>query len=123
MRIVESHFRDFPGIVPSGIFRLRTRKVSTLKLLATANFRSRALETDLEMQNQCPQLEKLKSNNSSIQKNLVELRQELDNHRNKTKEATKAVLGKWSAQCEALRDNLKAAAAKNAAQEQSIEAL
>ena len=32
-------------------------------------------------------------------------------------------MGKWSAECEALRDNLKAAAARNAQQEQSIEVL
>ena len=36
----------------------------------------------------------------------------------------KRCIGKWSAECEALRDNLKAtAAAKNAEQEQSIEVL
>ena len=32
-------------------------------------------------------------------------------------------MGKWSARCEALRDNLNAAAARNAEQEQSIEVL
>ena len=35
----------------------------------------------------------------------------------------KRSLGKWSAECEALQDNLKAAAARNTEQEQSIEAL
>ena len=35
----------------------------------------------------------------------------------------KKVLGKLSAECEALRDNLKASAARNAEQEQSIEVL
>ena len=65
----------------------------------------------------------MKSTISSLRKDIVELRQELDNHCNKTKEATKDVLGKWIAECEALRNNLKAAAAKNADQEQSIEVL
>ena len=37
--------------------------------------------------------------------------------------ATKEVLGKWSAECEALRGNLKAAAARNAEQKQSNEVL
>ena len=95
----------------------RTRKVSTLEHLAPANIRSRALQTEVELQNQCLQLEKLKSTNSSLQKDLIELRQQLDNYCNKTKEATEVVLGKWSAKCEVLRDNLKAAAARNAEQD------
>ena len=45
---------------------------------------------------------------------------ELDNYCNKTKEAREKVLDKWSSECEALRDKLKAAAARNAEQEQSI---
>ena len=102
---------------------LRTRKVSTLERLAAANIRSRALQTEVEMQNQCLKLEKLKSTISSLQKNLVQLRREPDNHCNKTKEAAKVVFGKWSAGCAGLRDNLKAAAARNAEQEQSIEVL
>ena len=101
----------------------RTWKVSTLEHLAPANIRSRALQTELELQNQCFQLEKLKSSNSSLRKELVVFRQELDNYCNKTKEAKKEVLGKCSAVCEALRDNLKAAAARKAKQEQSIEVL
>ena len=40
-----------------------------------------------------------------------------------TKEATKEVLGKLSTEFEALRDNLEAAADRNAEQEQSIEVL
>ena len=97
----------------------RTRKVSTLEHLAPANILSGALQTEVKLQNECLQLEKLKSNNSSLQKDLVELRQEVDNYCNKTKEATKKVLGKRSAECEALRDNLEAAAARKAEQEQS----
>ena len=88
----------------------RTRKVSTLEHLAPANIWSRALQTKVELQNKCSQLEKWKSDDSSLQKDLVELRQELDNYY-KTKEATKEVLGKWSVESEALRDNLGAAAA------------
>ena len=65
----------------------------------------------------------MKSTNSSLQKDLVELRQELDNYCKQTKKTTKEVLGKWSADCEALPDNLKAIAARNAEQEQSIEVL
>ena len=47
---------------------LRTRKVSTLEHLAPANIWSRALQTERELQNQCLELEKLKSTNSSLQK-------------------------------------------------------
>ena len=61
----------------------------------------------------------MKSTNSSLQNALFAHRRELDNYCNKTKEATKDVLVK----CEALRDNLKAAAARNAEQDQYIEAL
>ena len=53
----------------------------------------------------------------------VELRQKLDKHCNKAKEAKREALGKLSAKCEALRDNLKAAAARKAEQEQSIDLL
>ena len=100
-----------------------TRKVSTLELLVPANIRSRALQTEIELQNQCSQLEKLKSTNSSLQKADVEHRQELDNYCNKNKEATKEILGKWSAKYEALQDNWKAAAARKAEQEQFMEVL
>ena len=114
--------------ISPGVYRVesclsRTRKVSTLELLAPANIRSRALQTEVELQNQCAQLEKLKSTNSLLQKDLVELRQKLDKHCDKAKEATREALGKLSAECEALRDNLKAAAARNAGQEQSIDLL
>ena len=67
----------------------RTSKVSTLEHLAQANIRSRALQTVVEQQNQCLQLEKLKNINSSLQKDLVERRQELESYCNKIKEATK----------------------------------
>ena len=115
--------------ISPGVYRVesclsRTWKVSTLEHLAPANIRLRALQTEVELQNQCSQLENMKSTNSALQKDLVELRQELDNYCNKTKEATKEVLGKLSAECEALRDNLKAAAAaRNAEQQQFIEVL
>ena len=101
----------------------RTWKLSTLKHLAPDNVRSRALQTEVELQYHCLQLEKLKSTNSSLQKNLIMLGQELDNYCNKTKVATKEVLGKWRAECEALQDNLKAAEARNSKQEQLIEVL
>ena len=101
----------------------RTWKVSTLELLAPANIRSQAQQTEVELQNQCAQLEKLKSTNSLLQKDLVELRQRLDKHCDRAKEATREALEKLSAECEALRDNLKAAAARNAEQEQSIDLL
>ena len=101
----------------------RTRKVSTLELLANANIRSRALQTEVELQNQCAQLEKLKSVNSLLQKDLVELRQKLDKLCEKAKETTREALEKLNVECEVLRDNLKAAAARNAEQEQSIDLL
>ena len=47
----------------------------------------------------------------------------LDNHCDKAREATGEALGKLSSECKALRDNLKAAAAGNAEQEQSIDLL
>ena len=95
--------------------------MSTLELLASSNIRSRALQTEVELQNQSAQLEKLKSTNSLLQKDLAELRQKLDKLCDKAKEAIREALGKLSAECEALRDNLKAAAARNAEQEQSID--
>ena len=58
-----------------------------------------------------------------FQRDLAELRQKLDKHCDKAKEATREALGKLSAECEALRYNLKAAAARNAEQEQSIDLL
>ena len=113
-----------PGVHRVGSFRWRTQKVSTLEHLAPATIRSRALQNEVELQNQCLQLEKLKNTNTSLQNDdLVELRQDMDNHFKKAKEATKEVLGKWSAECEALRDNIEAAAARNAKQELSIELL
>ena len=45
---LESCFRDFPG----SLFLSRTREVSTLELLAPANIQSRALQTEVELQNQ-----------------------------------------------------------------------
>ena len=118
----------FISEISPGVYRVesclsRTRKVSTLELLAPANIRPRALQTEVELQNQCAQLEKLKSTNSLLQKDLVELRQKLDKHCDKAEEATREALAKLSAECEALRDNLKAAAARNADQEQSIDLL
>ena len=84
-----------PGVYQVESCLSRTWKVSTLEHLAPANIRSRALQTEVELQNQCSQLEKLRGTNSSLQlqKDLVELRQELDNYCNKMKEATKEVLG------------------------------
>ena len=54
-------------------FRWRTQKVSTLEHLAPANIRSRALQNEVELQNQCLQLEKLKSTNSSLQNDDLDL--------------------------------------------------
>ena len=87
-------WKDISKVSP-GVFRVeycqsRTRKVSTLEHLVPAIIRLPALQTEVELQNQCSQLENWKSTNSSFQKNhLVELRQELDKYCNKTKEATK----------------------------------
>ena len=118
----------FISEISTGVYRVesclsRTRNLSTIELLAPANILSRVLQTEVELQNQCAQLEKLKGTNSLLQKDLVELRQKLDKNCDKAKEATREALGKLSAECEALRDNLKAAAARNAEQEQSIDLL
>ena len=71
-------------------------KVSTPELLALAKIRLRALQTGVYLQNQCSQLEKFKSTNSSFQKDLVELDEKWITTATRT-EATKQVLGKWSA--------------------------
>ena len=84
--------------------------------MTTANIRSGALLTETELQNWLPQLAKFKRTNLLLQK----IRQKIDNHCDKAKRATKEALGKWSGECEALRHNLNAAAAKTAEQEQSI---
>ena len=60
-----------------GVYRVnsclsQSGKVSTPELLIYANIWSRAPHTELELQNQCTQLEKFKSTNSSVQKDLVE---------------------------------------------------
>ena len=113
----------YPGVYRVECCLSRTRKVSTLELLAPANIRCRALQTEVELQSQSAQLEKLKSTNSLLQKDLVELRQKLDKHCDKVTEAKREALRKLSAECEVLRDNLKKAAARNAEQEQSIDLL
>ena len=81
----------FPGVYRVESCLSRTRKVSTLELPAPANIRSRALQTEVELQNQCAQLGKLKSTNSLLQKDLVEFRQKLDKLCDKAKEATDAL--------------------------------
>ena len=116
------------SVISPGVYRVesclsRTWEVSTLELLAPANIRSRALQTEVVLRNQCTRLEKLKSTNSLLQKDLVKLRKKLDKHCGKPKVATRETLGKLSAECEALRDNLKAPAARNTEQEQSIDLL
>ena len=76
----------FISEISPGVYRAadsclsRSRKVSTLELPAPANIRSQALQTEVELQNQCAQLEKLKSTNSLLQKDLVEIRQKLGKH-------------------------------------------
>ena len=78
----------------------RTRKVSTLELLAPAKIRYLS--------------------NSLPQKYLTEFQQKLDSHCEKAKVQQKKALDKRSANCEAHQDNLKTQAARNAEQEQSI---
>ena len=97
----------------------RNWKVSTLEIRAPANICSRALQTEVELQNQCSQLEKMKSTNYLLKKFSSSFKK-LNNHCDKIKEATKEAPGKWSAECVALRNNLKAAAAGIVEQEQSI---
>ena len=85
----KSVFEISPGMYGVQSCLSRTWKVSTLEHLAPANIRSRALQAEVELQNQCLQLENMKSINSSLQKDLIELWLELDNYCNKTREATK----------------------------------
>ena len=73
-----------------GVYRVesclsRTRKMSTIELLAPTKIRSRALQTEVELQNQCAQSEKLKSTNSLLQKDLVELQKNLHKYCDKAK--------------------------------------
>ena len=116
-------FEIFPGVYQLESCLSPTWKVSTLELLAPANVRSCALQTEMKPQNQCSQIEKLKSAISLLQKDLVEIRQKLDNYCDKDIVATKEVLVKWNAEYEALKDNLKAAAAIKVEQAQSINLL
>ena len=120
-------WKDISEISP-GAYRVesclsRTRKVSTLELLAPANIGSRALQTEVELQNQCAQLEKLKSTSSLLQKGSCRASTKTRQTLRQSQRGNKRSVGKLSAECEALRDNLKAAAARNADQEQSIDLL
>ena len=114
---MQSYFRDFSLIVLSGsLYSLNTEGVYA-KTYISANIRSRCPQIEMELQNHCSHLEKLKSTNSLLQKDPVELRQKLDNHFDNAKEAiTEKALGKLSVKCETLRDNLRAAADRNAEQ-------
>ena len=60
--------------------------------------------------------------NFSLQTDLVNKHWIIIVTRPKRQQKKKEIVGKWSAQCEALRNNLKAAA-RNADQEQNIEVL
>ena len=113
--------RSIYGVYPVEYCPSRTRKVSSLNFLAPANIRSRALRSEVELQYQCSQLEKLKSTNSLFQKDLVQLRQKLNNQCEKIGEATEEAFGEWSASV--LRDELNAAATRNAEEEQFIDLL
>ena len=118
---MKSYFGDFPGCVPSGILSVTDSEGVYTRTSGTRQYSVPSSADEVELQNQCAQLEKLESKNSLLQKDLVELRQKLEKHCDKAKEATREALGKLSAKCEALRDNLKAATAKNAEQGQSID--
>ena len=96
------------------------RNVSTLEILATVNFRSRTLQTELELQSQFVQPEKLTSTNSLFQKDLAKLQQKLDNHCGNAKDATKETMDKLSLKCCAPNDILTAAAPRNKKQEKII---
>ena len=55
-RLVESYFRDFPMSMPSGILPVVDSEIIYAEPLATANIWSRALQTEMELQNQCSQI-------------------------------------------------------------------
>ena len=120
---MESYFGDFPGSVPSGILSVTDSEGVYTRTSGTRQYSVPSSADEVELRNQCAQLEKLESTNSLLQKDLVELRQKLEKQCDKAKESTTEALGKLSAKCEALRDNLKAATAKNAEQGQSINLL
>ena len=86
----------------------RNWKLSKLELLAPANSQSCTVLSEVKLLNNCSQVEKLKSTLSLHQK---DFEKKLDNNCDNADEANKEVLGKWSVECEALRNNLRAAAA------------
>ena len=94
--------------------------MSTLEILATVNFRSRNLQTEVELQSQFVQPEKLTSTNSLFQKDLAKLQQKLDNHCGNAKDATKEAMDKLSLKCGAPNYILTAAAPRNKKQEKII---
>ena len=65
--------------------------MTELELLAPANICSRALPTQVELQNQCSHLVKLKSTNSSLQKDIDEFSKKLNNPCDKAREAKKNI--------------------------------
>ena len=77
-RIVQSYFRDFAGSEQSGVLSI----ADCASVYARASgFRQYSVPCcKMQLLNQCSQLEKLKSTNSLLQKELVELRQKRDNH-------------------------------------------
>ena len=74
----------------------------------------RVLQTEVELQKQCVQLEMLKITNFLLQKNLVGFRRKLDSYCELAKEKKK----QWTNWYGAKRKN-KAAAGRNAEQEKS----
>ena len=74
----------------------RTWRLSTLEPLAASNIRSRALQPEVKLQSQCLQLERLKNTNSLLQKRLLELRQKLNQQRDKFKKETEKAMDKLS---------------------------
>ena len=113
----------FPGLNRLDPFLSWTWKVSSLEFQTPNSIWYLDIQNEVELQNQCVQFEKLKSTNSLRQKDLSELRQKLDNFCDEAKEATKKAVSKLSADDEAVRDNIKTVAARNAEQEKSVNLL
>ena len=97
-RVQESFFRDYPGSLPSGTLSFVDSEGVYAITSGTHNIWSWALLIEMKQQTQIAQLEKLNSKKSWLQKNILELRQKLDNNCDKAKKATKEAWVKRSSE-------------------------
>ena len=107
-------FEIFAGVHQVQSCLSHSRKASSLELLTAANNWPRGLQTKVELQRQYVQLEKFESTISlMIEANKPDKRSKGNKRINgQGQRGTKESMDKLRAKCGALRDSLKAAAAK-----------